>query len=130
MISFQDIAKDFGGQLLFSGVSMQLNAGSRYGIVGANGSGKSTLMRLVSGEENPSEGQVTKPKSARIGLLEQDHFRYDNTPIIEVVMQGNPILWKAMQDKEALLDRAHEEFHVVDARCRFPTPELHQGFRQ
>ena len=74
-------------------------------------------MRLVSGEESPSEGQVTKPKSARIGLLEQDHFRYDNTPIIEVVMQGNPILWKAMQDKEALLDRAHEEFDD-EAYCR------------
>jgi len=117
MISFQDIGKDFGGQVLFSDVSMQLNAGCRYGIVGANGSGKSTLMRLVSGEESPSDGQVTKPKSARIGLLEQDHFRYDKTPIIEVVMQGNPILWKAMQDKEALLDRAHEEFDDA-AYCR------------
>lgn len=117
MISFQEIAKDYGGQVLFSDVNFQLNAGSRYGIVGANGSGKSTLMRMVSGEETCSEGQVTKPKSARIGVLEQDHFRYENTPIIEVVMQGNPILWKAIQDKEALLDRAHETFDD-DLYCR------------
>ncbi len=117
MISFQEIAKDYGGQVLFTDVNFQLNAGSRYGIVGANGSGKSTLMRLVSGEESSSAGQVAKPKNARIGLLEQDHFRYENTPIIEVVMQGNPILWKAMQDKEALLDRAHEEFDD-DHYCR------------
>ncbi|MEC7242032.1 MAG: ABC-F family ATP-binding cassette domain-containing protein [Myxococcota bacterium] len=114
MISFQEIAKDFGGQVLFTDVNLQLNAGSRYGIVGANGSGKSTLMRMVSGEESPSSGRVTKPKSARIGMLEQDHFQYENTPIIEVVMQGNPILWKAMQDKEELLAKAHEEFD--DAR--------------
>ena len=50
MISFQEISKDFGGQVLFTDVNLQLNAGGRYGIVGANGSGKSTLMRMVSGE--------------------------------------------------------------------------------
>jgi ATPase subunit of ABC transporter with duplicated ATPase domains len=117
MISFQEIAKDYGGQVLFTDVNFQLNAGNRYGIVGANGSGKSTLMRLVSGEESCTSGQVNKPKSARIGLLEQDHFRYEDTPIIEVVMQGNPLLWKAIQDKDALLERAHEEFDD-DQYCR------------
>jgi len=117
MITFHEISKDFGGQVLFEDVNLQLNPGCRYGIVGANGSGKSTLMRLVSGEETPSAGQVTKPKNARIGLLEQDHYRYDQTPIIEVVMMGNPILWKAMQDKEELLANAHEHFDD-DAYCR------------
>ncbi len=110
MITINDVTKRFGGQTLFEGVSLQLNKGNRYGIVGANGSGKSTLLRLLTDEESPSEGQITRVKSARVGVLDQNHFAYENTPIIEVVMSGNKELWDAMVEKEALLDRAHEHF--------------------
>ena len=100
----------YGGQTLFESVNLQLNAGNCYGIVGANGSGKSTLLRILCDQESPTSGTVTRVKSARIGVLEQNHFAYENTPIIEVVMAGNEILWEAIQEKEQLLENAHEHF--------------------
>jgi ATPase subunit of ABC transporter with duplicated ATPase domains len=110
MLTLTDLAKTFGPQVLFEQASLQLNAGGRYGIVGANGSGKSTLLRILSEEESPSEGEVNRVKKARMGVLEQDHFAFESTPVLDVVMMGNDILWQAMKDKDALLERAHEEF--------------------
>ena len=114
MITVSNVAKFYGAQTLFEDVSLQLNAGNRYGIVGANGSGKSTLLRLLTGEESPSEGTVTRVKKARVGVLEQDHFQYEDTPIRDVVMMGNPVLWNAIQEKDELL--AHAEEHFDDDR--------------
>ena len=110
MITVTDISMAFGGQMLFEQVNLQLNAGNCYGIVGANGSGKSTLLRILNDLETPSTGSVVRQKSARIGVLEQNHFAYEETPIIEVVMAGNAELWSAIQEKDALLERAHEHF--------------------
>lgn len=110
MITATNISKNFGGQTLFEGVNLQLNAGNCYGIVGANGSGKSTLLRILNDVESPSVGQVVRQKSARLGVLDQNHFAYENTPILEVVMQGNKVLWDAIVEKDALLERAHEHF--------------------
>ena len=110
MITATDISKSFGGQTLFEGVNLQLNAGNCYGIVGANGSGKSTLLRILNEVESASSGQIVRQKSARLGVLDQNHFAYENTSILEVVMQGNKILWDAMVEKDALLERAHEHF--------------------
>lgn len=110
MITATEISMRFGGQSLFEAVNLQLNAGNCYGIVGANGSGKSTLLRILGDVETPSAGTVTRVKSARIGVLEQNHFAYENTSIIEVVMAGNEILWNAIQEKEQLLEQAHEHF--------------------
>jgi ATPase subunit of ABC transporter with duplicated ATPase domains len=110
VITISELTKHFGGQTLFTDVNLQLNKGNLYGIVGANGSGKSTLLRIISDEVTPDEGKVTKVKSARVGILEQDHFAYENTPIIEVVMSGNVDLWSAMVEKDALLERAHDHF--------------------
>ena len=109
MITVTDISMAFGGQMLFEQVNLQLNAGNCYGIVGANGSGKSTLLRILNDLETPSTGNVVRQKAARIGVLEQNHFAYEETPIIEVVM-GNAELWSAIQEKDALLERAHEHF--------------------
>ena len=110
MITATDISMAFGGQLLFEQVNLQLNAGNCYGIVGANGSGKSTLLRIINDLESPTTGSITRQKSARIGVLEQNHFAYEQTPIIEVVMAGNTVLWDAIQEKEKLLENAHEFF--------------------
>jgi ATPase subunit of ABC transporter with duplicated ATPase domains len=106
MITITGLEKHYGGQVLFSGVDLQLHDGARYGIVGANGAGKSTLLRIISGEESASSGDVQLPRKARIGVLEQDHFAYEDTPIIEVVMQGAEELWADMQAKERMLDAA------------------------
>ena len=110
VITATDISMHFGGQALFEQVNLQLNAGNCYGIVGANGSGKSTLLRIFNDLETPATGTIVRQKSARIGVLEQNHFAYEDTPIIEVVMAGNEILWSAIREKETLLENAHEHF--------------------
>jgi ATPase subunit of ABC transporter with duplicated ATPase domains len=103
MIAVSDLEKSFGAQTLFSGVSIQFNPGNRYGLVGANGSGKSTLLRILSGEEAASSGLVSIPKKVKLGVLKQDHFSYEQTPIVDVAMMGNLEVWEAMAEKERLL---------------------------
>ena len=106
MVTLTDISKRYGGRILFKDVNLQLHERGRYGIVGANGAGKSTLLRIVSGEESASGGNVQVPRRARIGVLQQDHFQYDDTRILDVVMMGRTEAWSAMQAKEAMLDAA------------------------
>ncbi len=110
MLSVSNIAKSFGDRTLFSGVSLQLNSGERYGLVGANGSGKTTLLRIMSDDLEATEGTVSIPKRLRVGVLRQDQFAYDDEQILAVAMMGNAELWRAMVEKEALLARASEEF--------------------
>jgi ATPase subunit of ABC transporter with duplicated ATPase domains len=110
MIAVSDLGKSFGPQTLFEGVSIQFNPGNRYGLVGANGSGKSTFLRILTGEELPSEGTVAMPKRLKLGVLKQDHFRYEHMPILEVAMMGNHDVWEAMVEKERLLANADQEF--------------------
>ncbi|HKH44583.1 MAG TPA: ATP-binding cassette domain-containing protein [Thermoanaerobaculia bacterium] len=110
MISVSDLGKSFGPQTLFEGVSIQFNPGNRYGLVGANGSGKSTFLKILTGEELPSEGTLNFPKRLKVGVLQQDHFRYEQMPILEVAMMGNHDVWEAMVEKERLLANAETEF--------------------
>ncbi|MEM6928227.1 MAG: ABC-F family ATP-binding cassette domain-containing protein, partial [Myxococcota bacterium] len=110
MLTTTQLGMQFGGQTLFRGADLQLRAGQRYGIVGANGSGKSTLLRVLSGEQTASEGEVVRQKRARLGVLEQDHFQYEDVRILDVAMMGNDKLYAAMVEKEALLSQ--EDFDV------------------
>ncbi len=110
MIAVSDLGKSFGPQTLFEGVSIQFNPGNRYGLVGANGSGKSTFLRILAGEELPSDGTIAMPKRLKLGVLKQDHFRYEHMPILEVAMMGNHDVWEAMVEKERLLADAEQEF--------------------
>ena len=110
MISVANLEKSYGNRTLFAGVTLQLNPGERYGLVGANGSGKTTLLKILSGELDPSEGTVSTPKRLRLGVLRQDQFAYDDEEILSVALMGNPELWEAMREKEALLAVSHEAF--------------------
>ncbi len=110
MIAVSDLGKSFGPQTLFEGVSIQFNPGNRYGLVGANGSGKSTFLKVLAGEELPSEGTLSMAKRLKLGVLKQDHFRYEHMPILEVAMMGNHDVWEAMVEKERLLADAEREF--------------------
>jgi ATPase subunit of ABC transporter with duplicated ATPase domains len=110
MISVSGLAKSYGAQTLFSGVSFQLDAGKRYGLVGANGSGKTTLLNILAGYEAPSDGTVSVPKRLKLGVLRQDQFLYEDEEILGTVIMGNRELWEAMVEKEALLARAAEQF--------------------
>jgi ATPase subunit of ABC transporter with duplicated ATPase domains len=110
MISVSNLAKSFGQQTLFERVSMQFDPGKRYGLVGANGSGKSTFLRVLIGDDSPSDGMVAVPKRLRLGVLKQDHFQYEDTPIIDVAMMGHEAVWTAMEEKEAILAEAETDF--------------------
>ena len=110
MISVSNLAKVYGDRTLFAGVSLMLNAGERYGLVGANGSGKTTLLNILGGELEPSDGEVSLPKRARVGVLRQDHFRYEEHSILNATLMGHRELWQVLTEKEALLARAAESF--------------------
>jgi ATPase subunit of ABC transporter with duplicated ATPase domains len=110
MISVSNLGKAFGPQTLFQGVSFQFNPGNRYGLVGANGSGKSTFLKMLAGDEIVSEGTLSIPKKLRLGVLRQDHFRYEHNRILDVVLMGHPEVWEAMVEKEKILARAETDF--------------------
>ena len=110
MISTSALGMAFGSQILFQNVSLRLDAGQRYGLVGANGSGKTTLLNILAGHQDPTEGSVSLAKRMRLGTLRQDQFLYDEAEILAVTMMGNRELWEALVAKEALLARADTEF--------------------
>ena len=110
MIAISNLTKYYGEQTLFAGVNLHLNPGSCYGVVGANGSGKSTFLRVLAGDEPPSDGTISIPKRARVGVLRQDHFAYEDEPIVHVAMMGRRELWAAIAEKERLLALPREQF--------------------
>ncbi len=110
MISLSNLSKYYGDRVLFENVSLQFNRGDRYGIVGANGCGKSTLLKILTGEESATDGDIAIPKRAVLGVLGQDHFQYEDTRILDVVMMGNAPLWAAMAEKEKILANAENHF--------------------
>jgi ATPase subunit of ABC transporter with duplicated ATPase domains len=101
MISVQNVSKAFGPKKLFEDVNVAFPPGRRYGLTGPNGSGKTTLMKILAGAEEPDAGAIQRPK--RLGVLRQDHFRYEDDRVIDVILQGNPLLWAAMKEKDDLL---------------------------
>lgn len=103
MIAINQLSMTYGQKLLFYGVNLNLNNGQCYALLGANGCGKSTFFRLITGEEACSSGEIMMPKDATIGWLKQDQFRYENTLIQDIVLEGKPDLFNALQEKEKLL---------------------------
>lgn len=106
MLIINNLSINYGGRELFSDVSFNLNPKKRFGIVGANGCGKSTFLRILAGEEQPSGGTVDVANKGQIGFLKQDHYKYENDLIVDVVMQGRVELWSALQEKNELLKLA------------------------
>lgn len=128
MISVSNLSKEFGDQLLFEGASFQLNAGSRYGLVGANGSGKTTLLNILAGSVEASGGTVSVPKSAQLGILRQDQFLYEEHAVLDVALMGNPELWQALVEREQLLARAHEHFDADRFTLLEEIIQRHDGY--
>lgn len=128
MISVSNLAKSFGDRTLFANVSFQLDPGQRYGLIGANGSGKSTLLGILTGAIPASEGSVSVPKDARLGVLRQDHFLFEDEEILGVAMQGNPELWHAMKEKEEILSRGEDDFDADRFGELEELVQLHDGY--
>jgi ATPase subunit of ABC transporter with duplicated ATPase domains len=110
MISVSNVSKEFGDRVLFADATFQLNAGERYGLVGANGSGKTTLLGVLTGDVEATSGHVAIPKSLRLGVLRQDQFLYEHQEVLQVTLMGNPELWDVLVEKERLLANAHVDF--------------------
>ena len=128
MISVNNLGKSFGDRVLFEGASFQLNAGERYGLIGANGSGKTTLLNILTGDVEATEGSVSMPKGLRLGALRQDQFLYRDERILDVAMMGNRELYRAMKEKEELLAHAHESFDADRFGELEETVQHHDGY--
>src|SRR4051812_49788721 len=101
MFTVTDVSKAFGPKKLFENVNVSFSAGRRYGLTGPNGAGKSTFMKILAGDDPPDSGTVARPK--RLGILRQDHFRFEETRVLDVVLMGNGPLWSALEEKNQLL---------------------------
>ncbi len=96
------LGKSFGPRTLFEDVSVQLVAGSRYGLVGANGAGKTTLLKILAGDEPATDGSVSIPKEARVGVLRQDRFLDGEARIVDLAMMGDKITWDLLEQRKAV----------------------------
>src|SRR5579864_7815760 len=112
MISVENVTMRFGARVLFEDVTTTFMAGRRYAISGPNGAGKSTFMKILTGEQDATHGTITRPK--KIGILRQDQFAFDKFRVIDTVIMGNGTLWKALQEREALYAKPHDELTDSD----------------
>ena len=112
MITVSDLGLAYSGQPLFSHVDLQFTKGNCYGIIGANGAGKTTFLRILSGDLEPTTGEVVISKDQRMSVLKQDHFQYDQYTVLDTVIMGNQRLYDIMKEKDALY--AKEDFTDAD----------------
>ena len=112
MITVNDVSLNFSGQTLFKHVDLKFTPGNCYGIIGANGAGKTTFLRILSGDLEPTTGEVVISKDQRMSVLKQDHFQYDQYTVLDTVIMGNQRLYDVMKEKDALY--AKEDFSDAD----------------
>ena len=102
MLNASGVTVRFGKRVLFEDVNIKFSKGNCYGLIGANGAGKSTFLKVLSGEIEPSKGEVTKEKTERLSVLKQDHFAYEDYTLIDTVIMGNEELYKIMKEKDEI----------------------------
>ncbi len=112
MLATNGVTIRFGKRVLFEDVNIRFGKGNCYGIIGANGAGKSTFLKVLSGEIEPSKGEVTIDKGERISVLKQDHFAYEEERVIDTVIMGNSKLYKIMKEKDEIY--AKPDFNEQD----------------
>ena len=112
MITVNNVGMNFSGQQLFKHVDLKFVPGNCYGIIGANGAGKSTFLRILSGDLEPTTGEVIISKDQRMSILKQDHFQYDAYTVLDTVIMGNQRLYDIMKEKDALYEK--EDFTEED----------------
>ncbi|MDO4632811.1 MAG: ATP-binding cassette domain-containing protein [Eubacteriales bacterium] len=112
MISANNVTLRIGKKALFEDVNIKFTEGNCYGLIGANGAGKSTFLKILSGKLETSSGEVVITPGQRLSVLEQDHFKYDEFPVLDTVIMGNQRLYDIMKEKEAIY--AKEDFTDED----------------
>lgn len=112
MICANNVTLRIGKKALFEDVNIKFTPGNCYGLIGANGAGKSTFLKILSGQLEPSKGDVTMSPGERLSVLEQDHFKYDEYNVLDTVIMGNARLYEIMKEKDAIY--AKEDFTEED----------------
>ncbi len=112
MITVSSLSLRFGKRTLFEDVNLKFTPGNCYGIIGANGAGKSTFLKILSKEIDPSTGSVSFTPGERMAVLSQNHYAFDEFPVIETVMMGHKELYNVMKEKDTLY--AKEDFTEQD----------------
>lgn len=123
MISTANITQQFGAKPLFENISVKFGEGNRYGLIGANGCGKSTFMKILSGELEPTSGNVSYDPNERVAKLNQDQFAYEEFTVIDTVIMGHKELWAIKQERDRIysLPEMSEEdgMKVADLEVQF-----------
>ncbi len=112
MLTVSNLSLQFGKRVLFDEVNIMFTKGNCYGIIGANGAGKSTFLKILTGKQEPTTGNVSLEPGKRMSVLEQDHFAYDNFTVLETVLRGNKKLFDIKEEMDALY--AKEDFTDED----------------
>ena len=112
MISANNVTLRLGKKALFEDVNIKFTEGNCYGLIGANGAGKSTFLKILSGELEPTKGEVIMNAGERLSVLQQDHYKYDAYPVLDTVIMGNKRLYDIMKEKDAIY--AKEDFTDED----------------
>lgn len=102
MIAASNLSLQFGKRVLFDQVNIKFTPGNCYGVIGANGAGKSTFLKILAGDIDPTGGHVQIEPGKRMAVLRQNHYQYDEVPVLDTVIMGHERLWKIMQEKDAI----------------------------
>ena len=105
MISVNNLSLQFGKRVLFDEVNLKFASGNCYGVIGANGAGKSTFLKILSGDIDPTRGQVALEPGKRMAVLRQNHYEFDDISVIDTVMMGHKKLWDVMKAKDAIYEK-------------------------
>jgi len=126
MLTANGVSVRFGKRSLFEDVNLKFNKGCCYGIIGANGAGKSTFLKVLSGELEPSKGEVSKDKTERISVLKQNHFEFEDKSVIDTVIMGNKELYEIKNEKDMIYAKPEftEEDGMIAARLEERFAEL------
>jgi len=123
VITTANVTMQFSAKPLFENISVKFSDGNRYGLIGANGCGKSTFMNILSGELEPSSGNVSISPNDRVGKLNQDQFAFEEYSVLDTVIMGHEELWKVKQEREriySLPEMSEEEgMQVAELENRF-----------
>ena len=116
MINTANITMQFGSKPLFENISVKFGNGNRYGLIGANGCGKSTFMKILTGELEPTSGNVSYEPDVRVGVLGQDQYAFEEFSVIDTVIMGHKELWAVKSERDriyALPEMSDEEGMLV-----------------
>ena len=100
MITVSNLSLRYGKRTLFEEVNLKFTSGNCYGVIGANGAGKSTFLKILSGEIDPTSGSYSITPGERMAVLKQNHYEFDEIPVLQTVIMGHKTLWQIMQEKD------------------------------